>query len=185
MVDWPPPGVAGAEFVNRALGGQTSAQVLERYERHVAPLRPDVVVVQLGVNDLVDASFFPGERRWLEERCATQLRALVARASAQGAVVVLTTVFPPGLRPSFPEREPDGLLEAVRRLNVEVRRLATPTVLVLDAAAVVAGPDGRVSRSYALDPLHLTTAGYAALNARLQPLLDSVVASRRAVQERP
>jgi len=57
---WPAPeGLAGFEFTQRGLDGQTSAQVLERYRHHVAPLEPDVVIIQAGVNDLRLLALYP------------------------------------------------------------------------------------------------------------------------------
>jgi len=51
--DWPAPsGLEGLEFVNRGIGNQTTAQVLGRFEAHIAPLHPQVVVLQVGINDL-------------------------------------------------------------------------------------------------------------------------------------
>ncbi len=39
--DWPAPsGLEGFEFVNRGIGNQTTAQVLSRFDAHVAPLPP-------------------------------------------------------------------------------------------------------------------------------------------------
>ena len=46
------PSFAVTRWVNRGLGGQTTSQVLHRYPIDVAPLKPAVVVLVVGVNDL-------------------------------------------------------------------------------------------------------------------------------------
>ena len=50
---WSLSAPAGIQIVNRGVAGHSSAQALLRFAEHVAPLRPDLVVVQVGVNDLV------------------------------------------------------------------------------------------------------------------------------------
>ena len=64
---------------------------------------------------------------------------------------------------------------AVQRAIAEVNRdllgCAMEGVAVLDSAAVLVGPDGYVRDAYAADELHLSAAGYAALNVALVPLL--------------
>jgi lysophospholipase L1-like esterase len=42
----------GFSFVNRGINTQTSAQVLGRFDKHVVPLHPNIVIVQVGINDL-------------------------------------------------------------------------------------------------------------------------------------
>jgi lysophospholipase L1-like esterase len=54
--DWPPPDLPDLLFVNRGVPGQTSTEALRRWTTYGAPLRPDIVVLQVGVNDLTTAS---------------------------------------------------------------------------------------------------------------------------------
>src|SRR6476659_75776 len=46
----------GKPFLNRGIGGQTSAQMLVRFQQDVVALKPKVVVIQAGVNDLLVAT---------------------------------------------------------------------------------------------------------------------------------
>ena len=43
----------GRSFLNRGIDGQTSAQMLVRFHQDVVALKPKVVVIQAGVNDLL------------------------------------------------------------------------------------------------------------------------------------
>ncbi len=169
---WPAPeGLAGFEFIQRGIDGQTSAQVLERYRHHVAPLRPDVVVIQAGVNDFLLLNLYPSRQAALTAECVENLRALVDQATAGGATVILTTVFPTGPAP-LPEQYLwlPPMREALAAVNAELAGWAASNVLVLDTAAILA-EGGEVRADYAFDALHLSEAGYAALNTVLVEVL--------------
>jgi hypothetical protein len=64
-----PSGAEGFEFYNRGIGGQTSVQVVARFEEHVATVEPDIVVVQVGVNDLAMIPLVPERREELVANC--------------------------------------------------------------------------------------------------------------------
>jgi hypothetical protein len=43
----PPPNLAGFEFINRGIGAQTTAQVSQRFDEHVLPLHPHLIILQV------------------------------------------------------------------------------------------------------------------------------------------
>ena len=47
-----PDKINNVSFINRGIGNQTSTQVLGRFEQHILPLAPDILVLQVGINDL-------------------------------------------------------------------------------------------------------------------------------------
>jgi lysophospholipase L1-like esterase len=96
---------------------------------------------------------------------------VVAGAQALDARVVLTTIFPLARGP-LPDR---AVQEAIAAANQSLLALAAAGVQVFDSAAVLAGADGYVCSVYAEDELHLSPAGYAALNTALAPLLAAEV----------
>jgi len=93
---WPAPGFwhDGYQVLNRGIGGQTSAQVLGRFGGHVAHLQPDLVLIQLGLNDLKAIGLFPERREEIVAACKANLTELVRLSREQGAVVLLSTIFP-------------------------------------------------------------------------------------------
>lgn len=170
---WETPTRAGIDFVNRGIGSQTTAQILGRFEQDLAALRPDVVVLQLGINDLKTIALFPEEERAIVARVEQNVATLLRRTRELGATVVLVTVFPVGpvalaWRPIWSARVP----AAVAEVNAFLETLRGPGVHLLHADQVLLAADGEIDDRYALDMLHLTPAAYAALNDRqLLPLL--------------
>ncbi len=170
---WPAPeDLSSFRFLNRGIGNQTSAQILARFDAHIAPLRPDILVLQAGINDLKAIPLFPERKRAIVADCEQHLRQIVQRARAQGTVVILTTIFPVGPVPL--ERRPfwsDDVALAVEEVNAFLVTLQGPGVLLLDSHAILA-ENGAAREAFAHDTLHLNAQGYAALNralvARLQ-----------------
>jgi lysophospholipase L1-like esterase len=164
---WQVPVLPGLLCVAVGVPGASAAYLARRFPAMVAPLRPDIVVVQMGVNDLTGLMARSSDRdQALATTCAA-ITAVVAGAQALDARVVLTTIFPLARGP-LPDR---AVQEAIAAANQSLRALAAPGVPVFDSAAVLAGADGYVRPVYAEDELHLSPAGYAALNTALAPLL--------------
>jgi hypothetical protein len=94
---WPAPAkLKGFSFVNRGINTQTSAQVLGRFDKHVVPLHPNIVIVQVGINDLKTIPLFPERKAAIITNCKANIQQIVARSVNSGATVILTTIFPIG-----------------------------------------------------------------------------------------
>lgn len=95
--NWPAPdGLEQVEFINRGIGNQTSTQVVLRFEAHVRPLSPDVVLLQMCVNDLKTIPLFPDWRDSIIVTCQANIEQIIACARDLDATIILTTVFPVG-----------------------------------------------------------------------------------------
>lgn len=176
--EWPAPAVPGVQFSNRGIGAQTSAQVLLRYEAHVAPLQPDILILQVGINDLKTIPLFPERREQISADCQANITAIVTKARADGAVVVLSTVFPAGDVPL--QRRPfwSAAIDAtIVEVNAFLQTLTDDNILVFDSYSLLADDEGSLSSDYARDELHLNSAGYERLNEELSQWLSTVVES--------
>jgi lysophospholipase L1-like esterase len=162
-------------FLNRGIGGQTSSQVQLRFAEHVTPLQPDVVIIQVSINDLKTIPLFPEQRAAIAATCQRNLADMVAQARALGAKVILTTIFPVG-ELSLARRLvwSPAVGEAVAEVNAYLHTLAGPDVVIFDSAAILADDRGNTRPEYQVDLLHINAAGYAALNAHLRPLLQTL-----------
>jgi lysophospholipase L1-like esterase len=166
---WHVPVLPGFQCIAAGVPGASAPYLARRFHAMVAPLRPDIVVVQMGVNDL--AGLHPGSREVETVVAATRdaIVAVLRSARNLGAHVVVTTVFPLA-RGYLPDQV---VQEAIKAVNAGLPSLAGEGVQVFDSAAVLAGANGYVLPAYADDELHLSPAGYAALNEALVPMLDA------------
>lgn len=167
---WPPPSSLECfEFINRGIGAQTSAQTLLRFDDHVKPLHPQVVIVQVGINDLKTIPLFPEQRATIIANTLENIQQIVTRSLDIGATVILTTIFPIGEVPI--ERRlfwsPDVAL-AVNEVNTYIGSFETFNLVIFDAYSILASPDeGSIQAAYAQDELHLNATGYEVLNNEL------------------
>jgi lysophospholipase L1-like esterase len=173
---WPAPATNRAiTFLNRGIGAQTSAQVALRFAAHVQPVRPDILILQVGVNDLKTIPLFPARKAEIIAACRDNIRRIVADANNLGATVILTTIFPVGRVPL--ERQvfwSDEVAASIAAVNSDLRALGGDKVILFDAYTVLADGDGLLRAEYTLDTLHLNDRGYAALNQALAPLLNQL-----------
>jgi lysophospholipase L1-like esterase len=173
---WSEPATpTGYRIVNHGIGNQTTAQILLRVEDDVVKLHPTAVVLEAGVNDLKTIADFPERRAEIVSDCEANLARIVDRCRQSGAEVVLASVFDIGdvsiwKRPFWS----NDVETAIREVNAFLVSLAGPEVVLFDANPVLTEGHGQIQREYQLDYLHLNSAGYAALNRRLAPLLASL-----------
>lgn len=166
---WPAP--AGFAIANRGLPGLTSTQARFRYRWDVSPLKPTLVIVQVGVNDLTALGFGHAEER-IMQTTVTNLGAIVNEARNDGSRVILATIF--GLSPNdYERRDPETaqIQAAIEQVNRTIRAMAAPDVLIFDSAAMLADESGYVAERYQDDLLHINAAGYRILNEALGNLL--------------
>jgi lysophospholipase L1-like esterase len=171
---WPVPAkLKGFSFVNRGINSQTSAQVLGRFDKHVLPLHPTIIIVQVGINDLKTIPLFPERKTALITNCKANIQQIVARSVNSGATVILTTIFPIGPVPLT--RQPfwsSDVAQAVSEVNAYLYSLKARDVLVLDAYLLLA-QKGQVQSNYVRDTLHINERGYKALNQELTKVLST------------
>jgi lysophospholipase L1-like esterase len=177
---WPNPSLTTFHYVNRGIGAQTTTQVWGRYEAHVRPQPPAVLILQVGINDLKTIPLFPQNRQAIVDSTITHIEAIVAAATSQGSTVILTTIFPTGRVPL--ERQlfwSEDIAIAIQEVNAALTKMAGPNVILLDTHALLVDETGATQTAFYQDTLHLNSAGYTHLNQALIPLLQDL---KRATQ---
>ena len=169
---WPNPSVSTFRYVNRGIGGQTSAQVWGRYEAHVRPQPPTILILQVGVNDLKTIPLFPQNEQAIIDATIDNIETIVAAATEQGSTVILTTIFPTGRVPL--ERQlfwSEDIAAAIQTVNAAITTLSAPNVIIFDSYSLLFDPSGQTQTDYYQDTLHLNPSSYAILNESLEPVL--------------
>jgi len=176
IASWAPlPAIPGLSATNAGVGGETTAKVLERLDRDVLQRNPQVVVLQVGVNDLKAIGMFPEHAERVLQACETNIRRIVALVVGSGAKVLLLTVLPAGhsvlRRASLWSDDVDASLG---RLNAGLLELASEAVVVVDCAREL-GSGGRLPNAYADGFLHLNARGYERLSDVVRVPLEDLV----------
>ena len=171
---WPLPSAPGYRLANRGINGQTSAQVLGRFESHVHALNPQVVLLAFGINDLKTIPLFPGQREAIVAACKRNWAQAIRASRALGARVIVTTILPTGpVRLLWRPIWSADIDRAIREVNAFIVEQAKQEgALVLDSHALLANAQGTLRRELAEDELHTNQAGYALLSQALVQLLE-------------
>lgn len=166
----------GKGWVNRGIGGQMTGQMLDRFQDDVLALRPRVVVLFGGTNDLANG---------LSLRSITgNIAAMMRAALDQGIRPVVVSVLPvsdyhAARDPRFAattRRPPARIVE----LNAGLASLCRAEgVAYVDLHAVVADDSGRMPAALANDGLHPNGAGYEVLSPALREAVERELDARR------
>lgn len=156
------PALFTSAVADRGIGGQTSAQMLLRFQTDVVALRPRIVHILAGTNDLGSTL---GDEYYLNN-----IKAMLDLAKANNIAVILGSI-PPSHRTMFgddPTRIP-----RIAQLNAALARMAADRKAVfVDYHAILADPSGRMREGLSNDDVHPTRAGYALM----RPLLERAIA---------
>lgn len=173
--NWLPPEMNQFEFTNRGIGSQTTEQVIERFDEHILPLEPDIVIIQVGINDLKTIPLFPDEKDVIVANCKDNIEEIVTRSTEMGATVILATIFPVGKPPLERRLFWSGeVTEAIEEVNGFIRSMAGKHVIVMDTYAILVAENGMINSEYSQDMLHLSDEGYQRLNVDLERLLNDL-----------
>lgn len=150
----------------RGISGQTTPQMVLRMMADVIKLRPRVVHIMAGTNDIAGNT----GKITIQQSC-DNLQMMAELAQAHGIQVLLASVPPAA---SFPWRRGVESVEPIRLLNLWLanytRRARLPYV---DYTPVLADANGAMKPGMAYDGVHPTEQGYAAMERVLTPVLKA------------
>jgi acyl-CoA thioesterase I len=150
-------GLDQLEVLNRGIGGQTTPQMLVRFRQDVVELKPAVVHILAGTNDLAENTG-PTTLEAIEDN----LSSMVEIAQANHIDVVLASVLPTVDYPWRRGLEPAGRIVA---LNDWMRAYARRHELgYADYHSAVVDSRGGFKSALADDGVHPNRAGYAAMD---------------------
>ena len=150
---------AAHAMVGRGISGQVTAQMLVRFMPEVIALKPQVVHIMAGTNDVAG-----NQDPYDFAATAGNLQAMITLAKANRIRVILASV-PPATSFSWkPER--GNQLDTIKALNAWIKSTCAEQHLTYcDYWPVLQGPDGglRPDLGYNGDSVHPGKAGYAAM----------------------
>ena len=143
----------GKPYVGRGISGQTTPQMLVRFRQDVIDLKPRVVVILAGINDIA-GNTGPATQQMI----ADNIKSMTEIAKANGINVVLSSVLPAY---DFPWRRGIGPAPKVVALNAWIKCYAAQAGAVyLDYYTRMVDARGGLSPEMASDGVHPTEAGY-------------------------
>jgi lysophospholipase L1-like esterase len=161
---------AGGNF-NRGIGGQTSPQLLVRFYQDVVRLKPKVVHIMVGTNDLAGNTGPTAPDQYTD-----MIRAMADIAAANQIAVILGSIPPTS---GFPWKPGIAPAAQIIELNRWLRDYARVKGLVFaDYYAVLADPQGAMKPAFTGDGVHPNAAGYAAMEPVARAALAAALTKR-------
>jgi lysophospholipase L1-like esterase len=155
----------GKPYVNRGISGQTTAQMVVRFRQDVVALKPKVVVILAGTND-VAGNTGPATPEMIQDN----FMSMVDIAKANDIRVVLSSILPASDYPWKPGMDPGPKIVA---LNTWLKEYANRRGLVyLDYYPAVVDDKLGMKAELASDGVHPTKAGYDIMS----PLAERAIA---------
>ncbi|MFH6603724.1 SGNH/GDSL hydrolase family protein [Maribacter algicola] len=155
----------GKPYINRGIGGQTTPQMLIRFQQDVVDLMPKVVVILAGTNDIAGNT-----GPMTLDQIMDNLRSMSEIASQNGIKVVLSSVLPAFDYPWRPGLKPN---EKIPALNALIKAYAKEAGHVyLDYFSAMADERNGLPKKYASDEVHPTVEGYKVM----EPMVEKAIA---------
>lgn len=140
-------------IVGRGISGQTSPQMLARFYQDVVALKPRVVQIMAGTNDIA-GNTGPNS----PEDFRNTISAMVDIAKANGIEVILASIPPTSTFSWAPTLKP---APRVHELNTWLKAYAAERgAIYADYYTAMAEPDGAPAAGLTIDGVHPGTAGY-------------------------
>jgi exo-1,4-beta-D-glucosaminidase len=140
-------------YINRGIGGQTTPQMLVRFRQDVVALKPKVVVILAGTNDIA-GNTGPSTVEMIENNLAS----MAEIAKANGIRVVLSSVLPVYRYTWKPEVDP---VQAIATLNQWMKEYArTHGAVYLDYYTAMKDEKLGMRSDLTTDGVHVNEAGY-------------------------
>ena len=163
----------GKPYVNRGISGQTTPQMLIRFRRDVIELKPKVVILLAGTNDIA-GNTGPTTLEAIEDN----LSSMADLATANGIRVVLASLLPVS---DYEKRDGKPIVQTVRRpptqilaLNNWIKEYAKAHHhIYLDYFSAMVDDKGFLKDELSNDGLHPNPQGYVVM----APLAEAAIAA--------
>jgi acyl-CoA thioesterase-1 len=143
----------GKPYINRGISGQTTPQMLVRFRQDVVLLKPKVVVILAGTNDIAENT----GKETLEE-IGNNVASMSDLARANGIRVVLCSVLPASDFHWHKGLEP---VPKIKALNAWIKDYAAKNSFVyVDYYSGMANSEGGLKAELSPDGVHPNKAGY-------------------------
>ena len=163
----------GKPYVNRGISGQTTPQMLLRFQQDVVALHPAAVLILAGINDIAGNT---GPEHLTE--IEANFRSMVAIAKQEHIRIILASTLPAAVLPWRPAVQPAA---QVRTLNAWLAGFAEDEHLVFcNYYPALANSAGGMREDLAFDQaVHPNSAGYALMAPIAEAAIKASLATPR------
>lgn len=157
-------------YANRGISGQTTSQMLLRFRQDVINLKPEIVVILAGINDIAENT---GPISL--ENILGNIISMAELAKANDIKVVLSSVLPANKFPWRPDLQP---ADKVIQLNTMLQKYCKDNNLIyIDYYSKMADSQKGLDAKFTNDGVHPTLSGYKIM----EPLAEDAIAKAKKI----
>ena len=154
-------------YINRGIGGQTTSQMLVRFRPDVIDLKPKLVVILAGINDIAQNNG-PIELHDIFGNIVS----MVELAKANTIKVILSSVLPAN---DFPWKKGMEPAEKIIELNKMLEKYAFENkIIFVNYYPKMVNSEKGLDKKYTNDGVHPTLAGYKVMEPLIQEAILKV-----------
>ncbi|MCC8407547.1 SGNH/GDSL hydrolase family protein [Mucilaginibacter sp. UR6-1] len=154
----------GKPYINRGIGGQTTPQMLLRFRPDVINLKPKVVVILAGTNDIAGNTGPTSE-----ETIVGNIQSMALLAQHYGIKVVLSSILPVY---DYPWRRGLNPVPKIASVNKSLKEFAAANKMVyLDYFTPMVDEQQGLKKELTYDGVHPNEAGYKVM----EPLAEAAI----------
>lgn len=155
----------GKPYINRGISGQTTSQMLLRFRQDVIDLKPKVVIILAGTNDIAGNT-----GPMTLNQIMDNLKSMAEIAKANNISVILCSVLPAEDYPWRPGLKPNEKIPALNKLIAQY--CSTNDVFYLDYFSAMTNAKNGLDKDLAHDGVHPTKKGYE----MMAPMAEAAIA---------
>ena len=161
---------AGKPYVNRGISGQTTPQMLIRFRADVIALKPSVVVLLAGANDIA-GNTGPSTL----EMILNNIISMTELAKANNIKMILCSLLPAY---DFPWKTGSFPAEKMETFNAMLKKYADVNgILYLDYYAAMVDERKGLKATFADDGVHPNKAGYEVMGPIVEKGIEKIISN--------
>lgn len=165
---------AGKFYINRGISGQTTPQMLLRFRADVIKLKPKVVVILAGTNDIA-GNTGPSTLEMIEDNIIS----MAQLAKANDIKVILCSVLPVY---DFPWKKGLEPAEKIIALNKLIKSYAAKSGMIyLDFFSAMVDERKGLKTEYSKDGVHPNEAGYNVMEPLTEKAIEKALVINKPV----
>lgn len=163
-IDWDPGFFKDKPYIDRGISGQTTPQMLIRFRQDVVDLKPAVVIILAGINDIAENTG-PSTLKMIEDN----LSSMCEIARANDIKVVMSSVLPANI---FPWRKSINPADKVIALNQWIKEYTVQkNIVYLDYYSVMVDDEKGLKKELTYDGVHPNLEGYKVM----EPMAEKAI----------
>ena len=155
-------------FINRGISGQTSTEMLVRFRTDVINLKPKVVVILAGTNDIAGNTLFRGL-----EIVVGNISSMAELASQNNIKVILCSVLPAANFPWRQGKNPDIKIPLLNRLIKDYAK--KKGFYYLDYYNLMNDGNNGLKKDYGNDGVHPNMNGYKLMQKMVLDAISNIL----------